>query len=104
MLRSFSYAAGLALEEQGSLPEDSKQLTASWLQVAYQAIAAEFLTAYQKAAKNDRLLPQDKDDLDVLLNTFLIEKALQEIRYDLNYRKDQVGIGIQGLLEILGQS
>ncbi|MEL6140876.1 MAG: alpha-amylase family glycosyl hydrolase, partial [Bacteroidota bacterium] len=101
MLRSFNYAAGLALKEQGSISEDALAYLREWLKTAYRCLAAEYLTAYRKATTGSRLLPQNEDDLKVLLDTFMIEKALQEIRYDLNYRLDQAGIAIRGLLDII---
>jgi maltose alpha-D-glucosyltransferase/alpha-amylase len=37
----------------------------------------------------------------VLLNTFLMEKAIYELGYELNHRPDWVKIPLMGLLEIL---
>ncbi|MEM6769080.1 MAG: hypothetical protein AAF597_00735, partial [Bacteroidota bacterium] len=58
-------------------------------------------SAYREAAGGSRLLPADEEDLNVLLDVFRIEKALQEIRYDLNYRLEQVGIPLRGLLGLV---
>ncbi|PHI18893.1 maltose alpha-D-glucosyltransferase [Lewinellaceae bacterium SD302] len=101
MFRSLEYASQLALEEQGNLKDDAFEYLTGWLDTAYRCLATEFLTAYRKSTAGSRLLPADEEDLMVLLDTFMIEKALQEIRYNLNYRPEQASVPIRGLLGIL---
>jgi maltose alpha-D-glucosyltransferase/alpha-amylase len=101
MLRSFNYAALLAQQEQGTLADDTRTYLNDWLDLASQCLSAEFLTAYRKATVGTRLLPADDHDYAVMLDTFMIEKSLQEMRYDLDYRPAQAGVPMQGLLSIL---
>ncbi|OAV43745.1 maltose alpha-D-glucosyltransferase [Lewinella sp. 4G2] len=102
LMRSINYACGLVYEDlaAGLRDETATQLE-DWLQTAYRYLAAEFLTAYRKATTGTRLLPADETDLEVMLDTFRIEKALQELRYDLNYRTQQAIVPLRGLLELL---
>ncbi len=102
MMRSFSYAAGLVYNEDiGGLKPSTKEELGRWLHTANRYLSAEYLTAYRKATTGTRLLPADERDLEVLLDTFRIEKALQELRYDLNYRPQQASIPLRGILELL---
>ncbi len=102
MMRSFSYAAGMVYnEDMGGLKRSTKVELGNWLNTANRYLSAEYLTAYRKATTGTRLLPADEGDLEVLLDTFRIEKALQELRYDLNYRPQQASIPLRGLLELL---
>ncbi|WP_116125445.1 maltose alpha-D-glucosyltransferase [Lewinella sp. IMCC34183] len=102
MMRSIAYAAGLVYEEDyAGLRADNRQELAEWLRTANHYLCAEYLTAYRKATEGTRLLPADERDLEVLLDTFRIEKALQELRYDLNYRHQQAAVPLRGLLELL---
>jgi maltose alpha-D-glucosyltransferase/alpha-amylase len=102
LMRSISYAAGLTFEDLSSgVREETADHLEDWLRTASRYLSAEFLTAYRKAASGTRLLPEDDADLEVLLDTFRIEKALQELRYDLNYRTGQVKIPLRGVLELL---
>lgn len=103
IFRSIHYAASLVAEEHAALSENLTDYLRPWLEATYRCLAAEFLTAYRKAAAGSRLLPADEEDLNVLLDTFMIEKALQEIRYDLNYRPNQVVASMSGLLALLNQ-
>ena len=60
-----------------------------------------FLKAYLKAVSESHLLPQDPGDLDVLLRTHLLEKAIYEIGYELNNRPDWIKIPLQGVIRLL---
>ena len=102
MMRSISYAAGMVYEEDiPGLKQSTRGALADWLRTADRYLAAEYLTAYRKATTGTRLLPADERDLEVLLDTFRIEKALQELRYDLNYRPQQASVPLRGILELL---
>jgi len=102
MMRSISYACGLVFEDlaPGVRSETADHLE-DWLRTANRYLSAEFLTAYRKATDGTRLLPEDEHDLEVLIDTFRIEKVLQELRYDINYRIGQANVPMQGLLELL---
>ncbi len=101
IFRSIHYAASLVAEEHASLSEPLSTYLQSWLEMTYRCLAAKFLVAYREATAGSRLLPSDETDLLVLLDTFMIEKALQEVRYDLNYRPAQVIASMRGLLALL---
>ncbi|NJB85941.1 maltose alpha-D-glucosyltransferase/alpha-amylase [Lewinella marina] len=102
MMRSISYAAGLVYEEDApGIRSETRNQLADWLQTASRYLCAEYLTSYRKATQGTRLLPADDRDLEVLLDTFRIEKALQELRYDLNYRRHQAAVPLRGLLELI---
>jgi maltose alpha-D-glucosyltransferase/alpha-amylase len=104
LMRSINYACGLAFAD---LSKGVRQETADhledWLRTASRYLCAEYLTAYRTATTGTRLLPESEEDLQVLLDTFQIEKALQELRYDLNYRPDQAIVPLRGLLELLDE-
>lgn len=102
LMRSIGYACGLVFEDLASgIREETADHLEDWLRTANRYLSAEFLTAYRKATDGSRLLPEDEQDLEVLIDTFRIEKALQELRYDLNYRPGQVKVPLRGLLELL---
>jgi maltose alpha-D-glucosyltransferase/alpha-amylase len=47
------------------------------------------------------LVPSSKLELSVLLNAFLLEKAIYEVGYELNNRPKWVKIPLQGILQLL---
>jgi maltose alpha-D-glucosyltransferase/alpha-amylase len=101
LLRSLHYAAMTAERQAGQLREDRSQKLRKQTELVYRCVAAEFLTAYRKAVAGTRLLPADEADIERLLTTFLIEKGLQEVRYDLLNRPDQAIIPIRAVLDMI---
>jgi maltose alpha-D-glucosyltransferase/alpha-amylase len=48
-------------------------------------------------------IPKKKEDFDMLLQVFLLEKAVYELGYELNNRPDWVMIPIKGIKSIMGK-
>jgi maltose alpha-D-glucosyltransferase/alpha-amylase len=101
MLRSFNYAAHHGLFESRTIrPVDQATLEAYadlWSTRASQV----FLRAYLEKASNAVFVPKDQDDLKLLLRSFLILKALYELRYELNNRPKWVAIPLRGILSLI---
>jgi maltokinase len=90
MLRSFSYAAaGVRILRGTEPPED-------WEAHAREA----FLDGYT-AKVDSTLLPPGQQATARLLAVFELEKAVYELRYELNNRPDWVGIPVAGILRLL---
>ncbi|HKW80449.1 MAG TPA: maltose alpha-D-glucosyltransferase [Casimicrobiaceae bacterium] len=102
MLRSFSYAAAVALDEAtGDRPADRVR-AAEFLARWERETCAAFVDAYAGVARNASSYPVTPEDVARLIELFVLEKALYEIRYELGARPDWVRIPIAGLLERLG--
>jgi maltose alpha-D-glucosyltransferase/alpha-amylase len=104
IIRSFDYATYSALFQQlelGNIEADHLPLLEPWTRFWYEWSSASFLKAYLKAVSESHLLPQDPGDLDVLLRTHLLEKAIYEIGYELNNRPDWIKIPLQGVIRLL---
>jgi maltose alpha-D-glucosyltransferase/alpha-amylase len=105
MLRSFHYAPyavtfGQAAGAGVIRPEDLQRLETGgrfW----YQHVAAAFLRAYFAESAHGNHLPRTPDEVRVLLDAHLLEKALYEIGYELNNRPEWVRIPLRGVLDLL---
>jgi predicted trehalose synthase len=105
MLRSFHYAAYAALTRQTAEPgSENPAFLEPWALFWYQRVGATFLQAYLDAAPPGGLLPPEGPQMRVLLDAFLLEKALYELRYEINHRPDWVRIPIEGILQLLEAS
>jgi maltose alpha-D-glucosyltransferase/alpha-amylase len=51
-----------------------------------------------------RILPERFEESGLLLETFLLEKAVYEIGYELDHRPEWVKLPVQGLLQLLEAS
>jgi maltokinase len=90
MLRSFAYAAS-ASELMRGVPAPE-----GWEERA----RSEFLDAYFDAVE-PTLLPAGQAAIDKLLAIFELEKAVYELRYELNNRPDWVPIPVAGIARLL---
>ncbi len=106
MLRSFDYACYSALEDRVSGmvlgPDESARLR-DWMRFWTAWTSAEFLKSYLAVAKGQRFVPQQPDDVQVLLDVYLLEKSLYELGYELNNRPDWAQIPLHGIQELLGE-
>ena len=100
MLRSFSYAAfaGL-LTFSARRPEDYSRLE-PWAGFWDKWISTAFLRAYRQTAGQSPLLPPRSEQLETLLEAFLLDKALYELNYELNNRPSWVRIPLHGILAL----
>jgi trehalose synthase-fused probable maltokinase len=90
MLRSFSYVtAAVEMLRGGTVPE-------GWEQSARDA----FLAGYFERAEPS-LLPPGQAATRQLLAVFELEKAVYELRYELNNRPDWVAIPVAGIVRLL---
>ena len=49
----------------------------------------------------ERLLPDDRADLEALIDFFVLEKAVSELAYEVNARPDWVDVPARGILDVL---
>jgi maltose alpha-D-glucosyltransferase / alpha-amylase len=73
----------------------------AWLRVWFTWTAAAFLRAYTAEAAGADWLPQDEDEFGILLDVYLLEKAIYELGYELDSRPDWVRIPLEGMLHLL---
>jgi maltokinase len=90
MLRSFAYAASAAPILRGV------EVPADWEQRARD----EFLAGYMETVEHT-LLPPSDEAIQRLLAIFELEKAVYELRYELDNRPDWVSIPVAGILRLV---
>jgi maltose alpha-D-glucosyltransferase/alpha-amylase len=100
MMRSFQYAAYSALWQRALRSEDVPFLE-RWADFWYRQMSSLFLQSYLKTTAGAVFVPQNSEDLQILLEAYLLDKAVYEIGYELNNRPDWVVIPIRGIKHIL---
>jgi maltose alpha-D-glucosyltransferase/alpha-amylase len=100
MLRSFSYASQAALRTQ-QIPAERLPALHGWARFWVDCVSAAFLKSYLAVAGTESWVPQSQEDLELQLTTMLLEKALYELRYELNTRPDWVRIPLRGILDLV---
>jgi maltose alpha-D-glucosyltransferase/alpha-amylase len=94
MMRSFHYAAFGKLVLNENYREKDLEFLVQWAEQWQHYVSRFYLGAYlEKMGMDNRLSEQD----EILIRTYLIEKAIYELGYELNGRPDWVIIPLRGI-------
>ncbi|MGH7610947.1 MAG: maltokinase N-terminal cap-like domain-containing protein [Candidatus Dormibacteria bacterium] len=101
MLRSFDYAATVALRQQ----IDSQDASAATLEPYGRAWSAtvrdRFLSTYRERVQGTGLIPEDPHQVELLLTCLEASQALYEVDYELRSRPEWVSIPLEGIARLL---
>jgi maltokinase len=110
MLRSFHYAAELAVAERTVAPDpealeqppdpELALLADAWEERA----SAAFLDGYTSVPAVHQLLPTQRSSRDALLTLFELDKAVYEVAYELHHRPHLAGIPLRAVVRLLEPS
>ncbi|MGH7443542.1 MAG: putative maltokinase, partial [Longimicrobiales bacterium] len=103
MLRSYHYAAYSSVIEgsdgHGSAHERASRMP--WAEAWYGAVATEFLHQYLVTMGGSALLPPTGPEIEILLDAYLLEKAVYELAYEMNNRPGWAAIPLLALRQLL---
>ena len=102
MLRSFHYAAEVGLAERGGSADDDelRTLGGRW----EQHVGDAFRQGYFETEGIDELLPATTRDREIVLNAFILAKAVYEIGYELAHRPEWVRIPLEAVSRLVDSS
>lgn len=104
MLRSFHYAAHGSLYLDNQIrPEDVSKLL-PFVEQWYHYMSGFFMKAYLETVDDSPIIPPQKGDLEILLKTFLLQKAIYELNYEVNNRPSWVMVPLRGIRAILDKT
>lgn len=101
MIRSFHYAAYGALFLNDQIRDEDLPVLLPFAEQWYHYMSGFFMQAYLATVKGSDFIPGDREDLNILLQTYILEKAIYELNYELNNRPDWLIIPIRGITSIL---
>jgi len=101
MIRSLHYAAYSNIlspeydqqRKEGNLEE--------WAETWHYYISRLYIKGYFDKAGNKDYIPKDQDDFKILMHTFLLEKALHELNYEIENRPEWIIIPLRGIKSVL---
>jgi maltose alpha-D-glucosyltransferase/alpha-amylase len=104
MIRSFGYAAYAALSAFAVHTPDDYGALEPWADEWQRWAAAAFLASYRLAIAplmtNPAIVPADAEVFGAMLTAFVVDKAFDELTYELDGRPDWVRIPLAGLLRL----
>jgi maltose alpha-D-glucosyltransferase/alpha-amylase len=104
MLRSYDYAAKLALEEaagRGITSDESRHTLEAWGRLWVEWVGRAFVDGYLTEAAGASFVPKADWGLELLLEVSLLQKAVYELGYELANRPAWVHIPVRALDEYI---
>lgn len=103
MIRSYHYAAyGSLLLNHEITPQEVKELM-PFAEQWYHYMSGFFVQAYLHKVCDSAFIPEDPEELNMMLQTYLLEKAIYELNYELNNRPDWILIPLRGIRSVVQQ-
>ncbi|GAA4322799.1 maltose alpha-D-glucosyltransferase [Pontixanthobacter gangjinensis] len=101
MIRSLHYAAYSNILSPESDQQRKEGDLEEWAETWHYYISRIYIKGYlDKAGKKD-YIPKSQEDFKILMHTFLLEKALTELNYEIKHRQEWILIPIRGIKAIL---
>jgi len=104
MLRSFDYACHSALAAMRTRGQISDGAMLEWADLWNRWTSAAFLKAYRLVAADAAFLPAAREEVQMLLDAYLLEKAVYELNYELNNRPDWIPIPLAAIRQLVEQT
>ena len=104
MLRSFHYAASVGLDQhvqRGSIPPENMLRFESWLRYWNFWVSVAYLKAYFQSIAGAGILPENEEDVRVMLRAYVLDRAVNELGRELRDGGAQMGIPLSGILFLL---
>ncbi|HIK33766.1 MAG TPA: maltose alpha-D-glucosyltransferase [Oscillatoriales cyanobacterium M4454_W2019_049] len=104
MLQSFSYASKVALRneiESGTITPRDRGIMEDVMHFWDRWVSAAFLNRYLETAANANFLPKTELELNILLDAYLLEKAVYELNRQLARRSHLMEISLEWILQLL---
>lgn len=107
MLRSFQYASDAVLF--GRIPgitsrPELRSTLELWAGYWYAWVGALYLKSYFDVTRTTNLLPHKESDVQVLLSAFVLERALDQLAWELTDRPEWVIVPLHGILKAFDRS
>ncbi|MDO5577604.1 MAG: putative maltokinase, partial [Fibrobacter sp.] len=101
MIRSFHYVAYSTLFQKTTFRETDLPVLEAWISPWYHYISGLFLNSYLQTANAAPFIPSNTNDVTTLIQTYLLEKAVYELGYEMNNRPDWLLIPLRSIESLI---
>ena len=95
MIRSFYYVGYEGFIKTNQVPKEEIPRLLPYAEYWAQYMSGFFMKAYLQTVKGSSFIPSQSDDLQMMLETYLLEKAISDLNYELSHRPDWVRVPLQ---------
>ena len=100
MIRSLHYVAYSSILSDETLSKEDLEYVEPWVRVWFNYAGGVFLHEYFAIIKGTELVPAEKSEADLLLKTFLLERAVFELGEEFKHRPNWVIVPIKGIEDL----
>lgn len=101
MLRSFHYAAYGSLYLDNQIRKEDIVKLLPYVEQWYHYMSGFFMKTYLDTVGESMIIPHNKEDLGILLQTYQLQKAIYELNYELNNRPGWSRVPLRGIRSIM---
>ncbi len=101
LICSLYYVSQEALRAQVGEEESDHSDLQPWVEAWFEGMSAAFLAGYLPQVREAGLVPADPTDWHILLDSFLIERHLYELSFELKRDRNMAAIPLKGLLRLM---
>jgi len=104
MIRSFYYVGYEGFLQTNQVTDSDRTQLLPYAGFWSRYMSNFFMEAYLKTVEGSSFVPNQPDDLQMLLETYLLEKAVSDLNHELPNRPDWVCVPLQLIQSILEQT
>jgi maltose alpha-D-glucosyltransferase/alpha-amylase len=104
MIRSFHYAAYGSLFLNTQIQSENIKILLPFIELWFHYICGFFIKSYLETVNDASFIPNTNEDIQILLKTFLLQKAICELNYELNYRLDWIIVPLRSIKSIIDKN
>ena len=101
VLRSFWRTSTTVLLDPGLVRESDRAMAAPWAEAWRVWVGAAFLASYLETAWDARFIPENRNELSMLLDVFVIENTLAELGCVLDENPSRADVPLMALIALL---
>lgn len=101
MMRSFYYVAYEGMFKNNHIPKDKVDILIPYARLWAHYVSGFFMKAYLDRVKDSSFIPSSHTDLEMMLQTYLLEKAVSDLNFELKHRPEWVIVPLKTIQAIL---
>jgi maltose alpha-D-glucosyltransferase/alpha-amylase len=101
MIRSFHYVAYEGLFNNSQIRQEEKYLLRPWAETWFQYMSRVFLKAYLAKVDHSDFIPEKEEDLEKILDVFLLEQAIMELEQELETSYKHLWVPLSGIESVM---
>jgi maltose alpha-D-glucosyltransferase/alpha-amylase len=101
MIRSLRYVAYDGFLKTNHVQKEEIETLLPFAKIWAHYMAGFFMKAYLETVKESQFIPKDTEDLQMMLDTYMLEKSMYDLSYELKNKADSAIIPIKSIKAIL---